>query len=200
VDRAAPLGTAERGFVLGDQSPADGLQDYRDDYGDEHGIGTTPEISELTVGGAVATESLGALAPRVTSREVVDPASNVGDEGGASEVEPTTPYPDELMAEDEWAETQDVDPREQGLPTPFGAAMAAAAEDAKAFAPAYGQINTYHWDGAKRPRRISHTLTFPMEAVGDVNGDGDKKESPFERDNALDHGYEHDLKLIDESE
>jgi hypothetical protein len=190
----------EGGFVLGHESPTDGLDDYRNDYGEEHGVGTTPEISELTVGGSIATAALGALAPRVTSREVVDPATNVGDEAGEAEVEPTQPYSDELMAEDEWAEGQDGDPRERGLPTPFGASAATTAdEEPKAFAPSYGQINTYHWDGAKRPQRISQTLTFPMEAVGDTNGDGDKKESPFERDNALDHGYEHDLKLIDRS-
>ena len=61
------------------------------------------------------------------------------------------------------------------------------------FAPSYGQVQTYNVPGTRQPRRIVHSLTFPMEAVGDVDGDGDKDESPFERNNALDHGYEHDF-------
>jgi hypothetical protein len=169
-------GEGEGGYTLGHESPVDALEEYKEDVADEHG-GAPPRISGMTLGGDVSTASLGTIASRVVSRQL---ASQIyqGDEAA-----------DDTLPE-EGPDYED--------PPPAGARRAAAAAEppAKQFAPAYGQVNTYNWTG-KQSRRFAETLTFPAEAVGDTDGDGDKKESPFEVDNALDHGYEHDLKLID---
>ena len=188
-------GVAEGGYLLGNESTANALDDYREDYGDEEGIGSLPQVSEVTVGGNVPASALGSLSDEVIDRHVIAPdglsrdLTEEGDEAGVL-------YPDGLMADDEYAESQPSDPRESDGAS--RSSLAAATATAKPFAPSYGQVNTYNWPGSKRPRRIAHTLTFPREAVGDVDGDGDKDESPFERSGPPDHGYEHDMKLFDD--
>jgi hypothetical protein len=187
-------GVDEGGFELGDQSAEDGLQQYKDDYADEHGPSTEPEISQVTLGGSVEAGDLGALASKVVEREVVALPSGSDDHIDETVFDDGPAYPDELMAGDAAAEDQGYDDRPESL-----SLAASSSASAKAFAPSYGLVNTYNtFSGdTKKPRRISHTLTFPREAIGDTDGDGDKDESPFERAGAPDHGYEHDFKLID---
>ena len=186
----------EGGYMLGSESPAQALADYKADIADEYGSAVAPAISGMTVGGDIATSALGTIASRVVSRQVATQTYGTGDAGDDLLAENGLFYDDALLAADEAAEGQPNDPRETGAAR--SGAVTAAATAAKAFAPSYGITNTYNWEGAKRPRRISETLTFSREAIGDVDGDGDKDESPFERAYALDHGYEHDFKLIDD--
>lgn len=180
----------EGGYMLGSEDPAEALLDYVDDVEDAHG--TAPRIREFVVGGDISTASLGLLASKVNGRQVFD---NVYAGNAAPDdtlVEDGLYYDDDLLAADIAAENS-----EDNEESPAPSAARSEAAPAKQFAPSYGEVRVFNLAGNNRPRRIEQTLTFPMEAIGDVDGDGDKDESPFERAGARDHGYEHDFKLID---
>lgn len=181
------------GFQLGNQSPESGVSAYRDDYADEHGAGTEPNITDVAIGGSVEAASLGSLANEAVDREVVTTPAGGDDHVDETVFDDGPEYPDDLMAADAAAEDQGFDDRPDTL------GVMAAAAGPKSFAPSFGMVNTFNTflGKSERPRRIVHTLTFPREAVGDMDGDGDKDESPFERSGFFDHGYEHDFKLID---
>ena len=189
------------GYLLGNESPAAALESYR--TVDVEGT-FEPEISQLTLGGDVPTAALGALATRVRSREFIsDPFAGEREEVDEHATEHELYYDDALLAEDEWAETQPVDPRDEddgGL-----RAMAAAAGDP--YTPSYGEVVTRIDPEDPGRRKIIHRFTFSKRTLGqaDLDGDGDvdgedRKLSPFERSGflgELDHGYEHDFKLLD---
>lgn len=196
-------GATQGGLVVGNEPPASAMAAYRDAYAEDHGSGSSPAITRFTLSGDVPTSTLGALALRVTDRALY--ATSAIAANAAELVESTLEYADDLLNADLFAESQPFDTREDSTPAADATTRAAADQPPpfKKFAPQYGGIETYT-AGGSLPKRIVQTLTFSKAALGqsDLDGDGevdddDRSLSPYERSGAPDHGYEHDLKVLD---
>jgi hypothetical protein len=174
-------GLSEGGYVLGDQPLAEALESYRAFYLEERHA--EPQIDEITVAGAIATEALGGLAPDVTAREEITPAAGQGAGDAFGDA-----FGDETAANDPLGAalfSQDAQ-REAGAAIPPAVLEAdAVAASAPRFAPLFGRTRTETRPSPTLPdQRIGQSMTW---AKGSLEA--------FDRNVFLDHAYEHDFKL-----
>lgn len=171
-------GVSPGGYVVGQQTAAAAVVTYKQSYAAHVGAAVTPPVTTFALRGSVPTSSLGPLASNVATRSEFDPASTNSIDTATYDPEPLTNYPDDLAADDAYAETLAIDSRVDN--------DAVAASGAKLWAPTYGKAWTYNVSGNPLPRRFLLTFTWTKQSSID----------DFDRANAPDWAYEHDFKLI----
>ena len=174
-------GLSEGGYALGDQTLAEAIQSYRAFYMDERNA--EPQIDQITVNGAIATQALGGLASRVTAREQISAAADRDAADPFVDV-----FRDEFGAHDSLGDAlfnQDAR-REAGAPVaPAVLEADAVAASAPRFAPLFGRTRTETRPHPTLPdQRIGQSMTWARGSL-----------EAFDRNVFLDHAYEHDFKL-----
>lgn len=129
-------GISEGGYALGDDTLAEAVAAYREEYAELHD-GAQPQISALTIDGTVPTEALGPLAGDVRTRSDVANSPQGSSSPSASEAE----------WQGSLAEEQPV----------------SIAATGKLFSPTFGTSSSANVSGS-RPRRIRQTMTWTSRA------------------------------------